>query len=201
MKWKAMEKARNLLEELGGMVLNGMETLEREAKENEPGEVEDLFWEAVHLRMKLNDILIEILLRYQPLARELRFVRSALDSSYDLYRIARHLSRMEALLFIGSPECARDVAVDGLSLLRSWLAIGIESLVREKPYPVEELPFLELSFEEFWKGNVKTENPMVMATLMHCEGIYNHTKNVLRSALYYLEGSKGLERAPILFVS
>lgn len=201
MKWKAMEKAQNLLEELGGTVLTAMETLEREAKENEPGEVEELFWEAVDLRMKLNDVLIEILLRYQPLARELRFVRSALDSSYDLYRIARHLSRMEALLFIGSPECARDVAVGGMNLIRPWLTIGLEALTRGRPYPVEELPFLESSFEDFWNENVKTESPTAMGMLMHCEGIYNHTKNVLRSALYYLEGSKGLERTPILFIS
>ena len=201
MKWQAMEKARNLLEELGETVLTAMKTLESEAKENEPGKVEELFWEAVDLRMKLNDVLIEILLRYQPLARELRFVRAALDSSYDLYRIARHLSRMDALIFIGSPECARDVALEGLGLIRPWLTLGIETLVRGKSYPVEDLPFLESSFENFWNKNVKTESPMTMGMLMHCEGIYNHTKNVLRSALYYLEGSKGLDRAPILFIS
>ncbi|MEO2151747.1 MAG: phosphate transporter PhoU, partial [Thermococcus sp.] len=74
-------------------------------------------------------------------------------------------------------------------------------LLREKLYPVEELPLLESSFEDFWNENVKTESPMAMGMLMNCEGIYNHTKNVLRSALYYLEGSKGLGRVPILFIS
>ncbi len=40
-----------------------------------------------------------------------------------------------------------------------------------------------------------------MAVLIHGEGISNHTKHILSSALYYQMGRKGLEKSPILLIT
>lgn len=200
MKRKALEKARNLLKAEGNEVVNGMKTLTAETQRNEYGRMEDLLWEVANTSEELNDVLIEILLRYQPMASELRFVRSALNVNYDLYRMMRHLSRIEVLLGLHGSEEQRDLVMEAMEIFHSWVIGGVEALVSKKEIPVEKLPFIEFEFNELWNSYVKTENPYVMGTLIHLAGFFNHTKNLLRSAVYYLLGSKGLKKTPILYI-
>jgi phosphate transport system protein len=200
MKRKALEKARNLLKAEGDEVVNGMKTLTSEAQRNEYGRMEYLLWEVANISDELNDVLIEILLRYQPMASELRFVRSAFNANYDLYRMMRHLSRIEVLLSLRGSEEQRELVMEAMEVFHPWVVRGVEALVSKREIPLEELPFFEFEFNELWGSHVKTEDPYVMGTLIHMEGFFNHAKNLLRSAVYYILGSKGLERAPILYI-
>ncbi|WP_367883990.1 phosphate transporter PhoU [Thermococcus sp. JCM 11816] len=160
MKRKALEKARNLLRAEGDGVINGMRTLTTEVQRNEYGRMEDLLWEVANISEELNDVLIEILLRYQPMASELRFVRSAFNANYDLYRMMRHLSRIEVLLNLHGSEEQRDLVIEAMEIFHPpWVTGGVEALVSKREIPVEELPFIEFEFNELWDSYVRTETP------------------------------------------
>lgn len=159
MKRKALEKARNLLRAEGDGVINGMRTLTTEVQRNEYGRMEDLLWEVTNTSEELNNVLIEILLRYQPLASELRFVRSAFNANYDLYRMMRHLSCIEVLLNLHGSEEQRDLVMEAMEIFLPWVTRGVEALVSKREIPVEELPFIEFEFNELWDSYVRTETP------------------------------------------
>ncbi|ASJ12215.1 hypothetical protein [Thermococcus thioreducens] len=200
MKRKLFARLKEWFEELGEITLTATGTLIKEAQRNEYGQVDDLLWKAIDVKDELNDTVIEALIRCQPLARDMRFVRSIFTASYDAYRIVRHCSRVEAILTIDGRESARSTVIEGLMIIQPWLERGVSTFTRDEKPPVHELPFFESAFEEFWETNVKTDDPYVMGVLIHCEGIFNHTKHLLRAGVYYLDGSRGLEKTPILMV-
>ncbi|QDA31145.1 phosphate transporter PhoU [Thermococcus indicus] len=201
MKLRNFARLKALSEELGTTVIEALRTLQVEARRNEYGEVEEYLWKAISIKADLQDALVESLIRYQPMARELRFVRALLDVSYDLYRISRHASRIETVLEIRGTESARETAVEALTIVLPWIETAVKALDGKFSIPAEELPFFNAEFEEFWNRNIKTEEPAVMAVMIHSEGIFNHTKHMLASAVYYVEGPKGLEKMPILLIS
>ncbi|AAL81133.1 phosphate transporter PhoU [Pyrococcus furiosus DSM 3638] len=196
MKKKALEKARNLLKTEGDYVINSMELLNTEARE----EIENILWEVAYISENLNDILIEILLRYHPMATELRFVRSALNVNYDLYRMMRHLSRIEVLLKLHKSEEQGNLIEEAMKLFRPWVLRGIEALTEDKKIPIDELPFFEFEFNELWSSYIRTKDPYVVGTLIHLESFFSYVKNILRSAVYYFLGSRGVEETPMLYL-
>lgn len=201
MKLRSFSKLKALSEELGTVTIESLKTLQQEARRGEYGEIEEYLWQAISIKDELQDALIESLIRYQPLARDLRFIRSLFDASYDLYRITRHSSKVETVLKIRGTEPARETAVEALTIILPWIERAVNALSHGAKIPAEELPFFNAEFEDFWERNIKTEEPAVMAVMIHSEGMFNHTKHLLSSAVYYLEGPRGLEKTPILLVS
>ncbi|WP_456395980.1 phosphate transporter PhoU [Thermococcus sp.] len=197
MKSRLFREIQNLFEELGNSAMDALcpERIGDEVR------TEELLWKAADLREKLNDKTIEALIRYQPLARDMRFIRAVLGSTYDTYRVVRHASRINVVLNISPDEKAEHVARDVFNLIRPWLNHGISAISRDARIPVDDLPFFESSFEELWEHFSKTDDPKIMAVLIHGEGIFNHTKHILSSALYYQLGRKGLEKSPILLIT
>ncbi len=115
-----------------------------------------------------------------PLARLL------LVASYDAYRIVRHCSRVEAILMVDGREPVRNTAIEGITTIQPALEAGVSALTGGKGRDSEAPPFFESSFEEFWKTNVKTDDPpYVMGVLMHCEGAFKLAKHLLGIGLYH----------------
>ncbi|GAB6100794.1 hypothetical protein JCM16138_00170 [Thermococcus atlanticus] len=140
MKSRLFREIQNLFKELGNTAMDALcpETIGDEVR------TEELLWKAADLREKLNDKTIEALIRYQPLARDMRFIRAVLGSTYDTYRVVRHASRINVVLNISPDEKAEHVARDVFNLIRPWLNHGISAIGRDARIPVDDLPFLSL---------------------------------------------------------
>ncbi|CAB49960.1 phosphate signaling complex PhoU family protein [Pyrococcus abyssi] len=166
MRNRLMGKLKFEIEKLGRITIDAIKNIKDEER------VEDLLWEAIDTRWELNDTAIEILIRFQPMARELRLVRACMDASYDLYRIVRHSEKLSKLPI-------DNYTTKLLSSLLPWLKMGISCLTGDSDLDLTDFPLYEDAFNEGLKMVDK-------AISVHLDSMFNHMKHVLASALYYI---------------
>ncbi|MFA4640323.1 hypothetical protein [Pyrococcus kukulkanii] len=184
-----MERMRWEIESLGGVTVEVLRNMRSERM------VEELRWKGMDLKWKANDIAIEILLRFQPLARELRFMRACIEVLHNLYRIARYVKGVSKLC----PNC--EVTKKAVKLLIPWIREDVEGLTGDRKINRNELPYLQEAFEEFNEEELPSQGLQNSDDARMLEGTFNHLKHILASPLYYQRGMKTLEGTPILYIT
>jgi phosphate transport system protein len=154
------------------------------------------------LREETSGLAVEILARYQPLARDLRFVKSCIDISYDLSRFGRYAYDISL-----TPEWIGDLSFCDfrvpLETADNALAMIRKSLVAFKNKDVtlaKTLPADDDLIDRVYKDTlvsilkdegVKKECMLAVALLMrHIERIADHACYIADSVVYIAEGEK-----------
>ncbi|ASI99703.1 hypothetical protein [Thermococcus celer] len=181
---KPLEELEKGFKELGIVTISATNVLLREAQMDEYGLVNGLLRRAVDTRERLRDALVGVLTGDGIAGGDAPLARLLLVASYDAYRIVRHCSRVEAILMVDGREPVRNTAIEGITTIQPALEAGVSALTGGRA-GIQRPPFFESSFEEFWKTNVKTDDPYVMGVLMHCEGAFKLAKHLLGIGLYH----------------
>jgi len=85
-----MQKLEVTLSEMAKEAINSMNMLASFKKGETARKLKEISRKLKRLKEEVGEIVLEIIARYQPMASDLRFVKSSLEISYDLYRISRY---------------------------------------------------------------------------------------------------------------
>lgn len=93
---------------------------------------------------EVSDLVVEVIARYQPVAQDLRFLKSSLEVSYGFYRFGRYAYDIVIALTL-TPSigmCSKDVVKDVGENVKQMIRLSIESFLErnlEKAKKVKEL--------------------------------------------------------------
>lgn len=113
------EQLKKLINEMGNDALNSLENARKSLK-GEFNSTEEISSKLHLLRNEVLDIATELLVRYSPVASDLRFIQSSIDVSYDLYRISRYAMEIE--------RTAKIVGAEESELIREGFELTVEAV-------------------------------------------------------------------------
>ena len=200
------------LERLTNMVVDMANLAERAVRDsltaflNKPGFSSDQifhFSEQLQiLREETNDLAVELLARYQPLAKDLRFIKACNDIAYDLSRFGRYAYDISL-----TPDWMGDLSAcdfaEAMDSAEKALAMIEKSIVAFKNRDVQlakTLPsdddVIDRKYKEVIVGFLENGSSKMRcalsATLLmrHIERIADHACYVADSVVYMVEGQK-----------
>lgn len=154
------------------------------------------------LREETNDLAVELLARYQPLARDLRFIKACNDIAYDLSRFGRYAYDISL-----TPDWLGDLSAcdfaEAMGTAEKALAMIEKSIVAFKNKDVQlakTLPsdddvidhkYKEILVGLLENGSSRMECALSTTLLMrHIERIADHACYIADSVVYIVEGQK-----------
>ena len=152
------------------------------------------------IRREVGNLAIEILARYQPVARDLRLVSSVMEVCYDYYRVARYAAEIVRTLSIASaPGCdlpitgkAGRIVVEMLSkATKAFLDIDAE-LARDAMSLDAEVDKIYVEALKALKGSESVPLCQALETLVlrHLERIADHATYIASAAIYVATGER-----------
>jgi phosphate transport system protein len=154
------------------------------------------------LQEEAGDLAVELLARYQPVAKDLRFVKSCLEISYGFSRFGRYAYDIVQVLdtFGDISECDDYAIIKMGAEVKTMMRMSIEAFknmdvelakrLSEKDDIVDALyaDYVH-SITENLKGNLKC-SVSVALILRYLERIADHTCYIGDSVVYIVEGAK-----------
>ncbi|WP_010478425.1 phosphate signaling complex PhoU family protein [Thermococcus zilligii] len=189
-----MEKLRKLITEMGEMALLSLEGA-RKSLEGERNSVEEISSKLHIMREEVLDIATELLVRYSPVAGDLRFIQSAIDVSYDLYRVSRYAMEIERTARIVESVRPTPLLERGFSLTEEALKTAIEAFQNLEEANYGKLLELDKEIDELYisslRGMKQEKCPPFEALIMrHLERISDHAKEIGARVVYIREGKR-----------
>jgi len=173
---------------------------------NVEGEVYEYARRLRDLYEEISDIATELIARYQPVARDLRYIRSCMNIAYDVLRVGRYaLEVTRSSRMLGSLlECdltpiakAREVVEDMLSgSIQAFLNNDLEAArrVREMDVKIDEIYRESLRAASLERGMTPECGVAVVLALRNLERLADHATNIC-DAVEYVELGHTKQRA------
>ena len=165
---------------------------------------DDLISRSYQLMMKreeINSIAVELIARYQPLASDLRYLKSAMDIAYNFLRIGRYSA--DIVITIADFEdvrgkCDIGIASNLIKVVENMLNLSVELLEKPDSKKAENIYTLDsIADEEYRKvleeimGSRNLKCGLALALVSrYLERIGDHAYYIGDSVYYYLEGSR-----------
>ncbi len=191
-----LDNIREIVEKMGKMSIESL-VKAKEATEGKYNSAFEISQKLKEMRKELLDIATELLVRYSPVARDLRFIQSAIDVGYDLYRISRYsleIERTSKIVNIDKPDADIKKAFD--IVLRA-VDIAVDSFVNSDESNVGQVFELDNEMDELYLKSLeelkreddgcKTAKALL---LRHLERIGDHAKEIAERVVYLVEGKR-----------
>ncbi|MGC9105990.1 MAG: phosphate signaling complex PhoU family protein [Thermoprotei archaeon] len=159
-------------------------------------EIESISTKLRELKEEVHDIAIEIIVRYQPLASDLRDLKSALEISYGLYRISRYVldtARVFADSGLNYGQCFKEPVKDVTMKVREMLSLTFkafkerDAIAASKVIGMDEE--IDAAFRQFFAKAIKCADPCDAADLMvmkYLERLADHCVYIAEDLLFAL---------------
>ncbi len=195
---RAVSGIRELLEKLYAEALAALDAAVSGASAEE---VARHAREAERLRARIVDSSVEVLARYQPVARELRRVTAYMEASYDLFRVARYaleVSRLEARVG-GACGPAPGAAGEAARAAREMLVRAFDALRREDPGEAKRVLDLDEQVDRMYlrgldmlqaRDSLAKCEVAELLVLRHLERIADHAVYIASSAHFIATGRR-----------
>ncbi|ASJ12216.1 phosphate signaling complex PhoU family protein [Thermococcus thioreducens] len=190
-----MEQIRKLLVEMGNGALEALESARKSLDGEFDGTVETA--SKLHiLRNEILDIATELLVRYSPMAGDLRFIQSAIDVSYDLYRISRYAMEIERTMRIVKPDCLPELSKEGFEVTVKAVKTAVEAFSNLDEMSAGRLLELDEKVDELYLKSLENlREPRECSALdalilRHLERISDHAKEIGARVVYIKEGKR-----------
>ncbi len=180
---------------IGRMANGAVEALESARKSLE-GDFDSTVEIASRLHIMRADVLdlsTELLIRYSPVAVDLRFIQSVIDVSYDLYRISRYAMEIErtARLVDGPAELSKKA----FPLTEEAVRLSVDALRELDETLVGRLLELDRRIDEYYllslkELNERPETARDALVMRHLERISDHAKEIGARIVYIKEGKR-----------
>lgn len=199
------------LEQLTNMVLDMAELAEKtvldsldvyQAKGANSDSIFQLSEQLSMLRDSANDLAVELLARYQPLAGDLRYIKSCIDIAYDLSRFGRYAydiaitPRWLGELSSCNVEVPLDIADKVMAMIKKSIVAFKNKDVQLARTLATDDDLIDQKYIETLTNLVKakkTEVKCVIAVtllLRHIERIGDHACYIADSVIYIVEGKR-----------
>ncbi|CAB49961.1 phosphate signaling complex PhoU family protein [Pyrococcus abyssi] len=189
-----INQIRKLLAEMGKEALIALDYA-KESLTGKENNAEEISAKLKILRSEVFEIATELLVRYSPVASDLRFIQGALDTSYDLYRISRYAmeigrtARIVGGCYTERIKKAFELSMEAVKISTEAFSTLNEVLVGRVLEIDEAVDKLYISsLEDLKKGY---SNPAEALILRHLERICDHAKEIGVKVLYVKEGKRG----------
>lgn len=151
------------------------------------------------LHRQVSDLSMEMIARYQPVASDLRFLKSCVEISYGFFRYGRYaLDITEVLDMFGDlTRCDRTFVVDTARKTQEMIRMSVESFARRDVETAKRIPTMDDAVDESYrenlrrtiegKGNVKC-SLSAMLTLRYLERIADHATYIGELVEYITTG-------------
>jgi phosphate transport system protein len=197
----AFQKLELILNEMSEEALKSLDMLAYFKKHHTAKELKEISDKLRKLKEEAGELILEILVRYQPMATDLRFAKSAMEISYDLYRISRYsydiaLALDEANLSLD--ECIDADVQNNIEKVKSMLNLTIKAMLeRNKDLAIEIKNMdqvIDKAYKEyFYKALVYKGGKCSIANLLimrYLERIADHCAYIADEILFVIKGSK-----------
>jgi phosphate transport system protein len=149
---------------------------------------------------EVSDIATELIARYQPVARDLRYIRSCMTVSYDLFRVGRYaleISRSSRML--GSLlECDLSPVREAGNIVREMLKITMEAFRDLDVGRAREATTMDERIDEIYREKLKSImlerngskecDVAVALALRNLERIADHATYICEAVEYIVAG-------------
>ncbi|AIU69302.1 PhoU family transcriptional regulator [Thermococcus eurythermalis] len=187
-----IEQMKKMIREMANGSMEALESARRSI-EGDFDSTEEISSRLHIIRADVLELATELLVRYSPVASDLRFIQSAIDVSYDLYRISRYAMEIERTTRIvkGSVELSRKafplteeavrLSVDAFRELDETLVGRLLEIDRQ----IDK--YYLLSLEALNESPEKAADALIMR---HLERISDHSKEIGARVIYIREGRR-----------
>ncbi len=123
--------------------------------------VQDKLYEASKkirgLYEEVNDVATELLARYQPVARDLRYIRSCLTVSYDLFRLGRYALEISrsSRMFGSLIECDLAPVKEAGSIISDMLNISVEAFQQLDVDKAKQVSDMDERIDEIYRERLR----------------------------------------------
>ncbi len=152
------------------------------------------------IRREVGNLAIEILARYQPVARDLRLVSSVMEVCYDYYRVARYAAEIVRTLSIAAtPGCELPVTGRAGRTVAEMLAKATRAFLDADADLAMEAMRLDTEIDRVYVEALKAlkgseQVPLCQAlealVLRHLERIADHATYIASAAIYVATGER-----------
>jgi phosphate transport system protein len=135
------------------------------------------------LQEEVSDLAFELIARYQPVATDLRYIRSCLEVSYVLSRFGGYgYEIVEVLDMIGSiPECDKTVVTKAANVTSEMISLSMNALDVENKQTSDELYDMDDIVDGIYRDYLRG----IMVAKKESQGIYADPRCII-SALHIL---------------
>ncbi len=190
-----IEQLKKLIREMGNDALS---SLQRASKSlgGEGDSIADISSELHILHGEVLNIATELLVRYSPVAGDLRFIQSAIDVSYDLYRISRYAMEIERTAKVVGPFEMTPLLDKGFKLTLKALKTAIDAFENLDEVATGKLLELDREIDGLYirslQGIRDPEkcSPVEALLMRHLERISDHAKDIGAQVIYIKKGKR-----------
>ena len=135
------------------------------------------------LQEEVSDLAFELIARYQPVATDLRYIRSCLEVSYVLSRFGGYgYEIVEVLDMIGSiPECDKTVVTKAANVTSEMISLSMNALDVKNKQTSDELYDMDDIVDGIYRDYLRE----IMVAKKESQGIYADPRCII-SALHIL---------------
>ncbi|WP_456398242.1 phosphate signaling complex PhoU family protein [Palaeococcus sp. (in: euryarchaeotes)] len=191
-----LKQIEKILQEMGSTVLECINSLEN-IFEGGSDSIEDNSSKLHILRDELVEIATELLVRYQPMASDLRYIQASIDVSYDLYRVSRYAMEIERALKITGVSCEFRKSKQAFGIVREMIELALRAFLERDEVSTGRLLELDKKVDELYitsieelKENLDICKAVEALILRHLERMSDHAKYIGRAAVYVKEGRR-----------
>ena len=154
------------------------------------------------LKEETSGLAIEILARYQPLASDLRFIKSCIDIAYDLARFARYAYDISLTpeWFGDLSHCDMTIPFEMAQKAIAMIKKSMDAFIKKDAELAKTLPADDDVIDHEWKrvilnmlkDNKITRECALAITLLvrHIERIADHACYIADAVVYIVEGER-----------
>ncbi|MEM0384425.1 MAG: PhoU domain-containing protein [Candidatus Caldarchaeum sp.] len=196
-----LERVVNMLSDMAELSMKAVDLAVKSFMEgiNLQEEVFGLSEKLRWLQDEVSDMSVELIARYQPVAGDLRFLRSAMEVAYGFSRFGRYAYDIAQIIptFGDLKDCEKQVVSEVSSIVKRMLDISIKSFIEKKVDLVDELEKLDSFIDRAYRDHVdqsikqagsKKCDMAVMLMLRYLERIADHATYIGDSVEYIVEG-------------
>ena len=109
------------------------------------------------LQIEVNDFATELIARYQPVAKDLRFIQSFMDASYGFSRFGRYAYDIaEVLDTIGPlPDCDKSPVTNMAKTVKEMIQLSVTSLEKLDKNASQKLYMMDDSVDSIFRNHLK----------------------------------------------
>ena len=111
--------------------------------------------EALH--RQVSDLSMEMIARYQPVASDLRFLKSCFEVSYGFFRFGRYaLDIAEVLDMFGDiSKCDRTAVVETAKKTQEMIRLSIEAFAKRDVETARRIPTMDDAVDDSYRNNLR----------------------------------------------
>ena len=187
-----IEQMKKMIEQMANGSIEALKSA-RKSVEGDFDSTEEISSRLHIIRSDVLELATELLVRYSPVASDLRFIQSAIDVSYDLYRISRYAMEIErtARIVKGPVELSRKA----FPLTEEAVRLSVDAFRELDETLVGRLLELDRIIDDYYLRSLEAlnENPEKAADALimrHLERISDHAKEIGARVVYIREGKR-----------